>query len=272
MGVRKDSQQCEIQSYDFAELRGESTKKVEEFVLRDLSKGSVAAAAKVTETTIRKEREYASQSMFKISSVVKEHRGIVKQEEDDYKKRVEEEVTRRLDLVKEEAFQKGHAEGAKVGQAEAYTESLAEYEERIKQLEEFVTGINKYKVDLCKNQRDDVYKMIKLLTKWIILREVKNDQYIVDLFEKLILELQTKTNLLVKVNAENFDRMPEVLQIVEAKLGKLTNVRMEIDPDLTEAGLIIESENGIVDGSLQAQFTNLDKLFLSVGLNEDKNG
>lgn len=268
--MRKDNQQ-EIQAYDFAELRGESSKKVEEFVLRDLTKVS-AQSVKVAETTIRKEREFASQSMFKINSVVKEHRGIVKQEEDDYRKRVEDEVTKRLNLIKEEAFQKGYDEGAKAGQAEAYKESLAEYEEKILKLEDFISEIGQYKAALCKNQRDDIYKMVKLLTKWILLREIKNDQYLIDLFEKLILELQTKTNLLVRVNAENFERMPEVLQIVEAKLGKLTNVRMEVDPDLVDVGLIIESENGIVDGSLEAQFTNLDKLFLSVGVDESKNG
>lgn len=270
MGTRKETQAV-IQPYDFTELKGESSKKVEDFVLKDFAK-ITPQAAKVIESTIRKEREYASQSMFKISSVVKEHRGIVKQEEDDYKKRVEDEVNRRLSLIQDEAFRKGHDEGAKAGQEQAYSESLVEYEERIKLLEEFVNGINQYKVDLCKNQRDDVFKMVKLLTKWIILREIKNDQYIVDLFEKLILELQTKTNLLVKVNAESFERMPEVLQMIEAKLGKLTNVRMEVDPDLTEVGLIIESENGIVDGSIQAQFTNLDKLFLSVGVDNGEEG
>lgn len=272
--MRKDNQST-VQPYDFNELHGESSKKVEEFVLRDLTKVTTQTA-KVAENTIRKEREFASQSMFKISSVVKEHRGIVKQEEDDYRKRVEEEVIQRLSLIEQDAFEKGHSEGMKIGQEAAYNESLIEYEERIKLLEEFVNGINDYKVQLCKNQRDDVYKMIKLLTKWILLREIKNDQYIVDLFEKLVLELQTKTNLLVKVNAGSFERMPEVLQMIEAKLGKLTNVRIEVDPDLTEIGLIIESENGIVDGSLQAQFTNLDKLFLSVGVegvsDEDKNG
>ena len=52
------------------------------------------------------------------------------------------------------------------------------------------------------------------------------------------------------------------------KVGKLTNVRVEADLDMKENGIMLESENTIIDGSLKAQFESIDKLFLSVGLNE----
>ena len=62
--------------------------------------------------------------------------------------------------------------------------------------------------------------------------------------------------------------MPEIIKIVERKVGKLTNVRVEVDLDMSENGIIIESENTIIDGSLDAQMASLDKLFTTVGIND----
>jgi flagellar assembly protein FliH len=265
-----DPRYGEIQAYSFNEISSTtSNHSVKEFQLQELS-GTALTKAKVSETVIRKEREFANQTHFKISSVVKEHRGIIKQEEEDYQRAVEQEIERRLKLIQEESYQAGFNAGLDKGAKEAYDEAVEVYQEKISVLESYIEEVKSFQSDLFKKQKDEIYKMIKLLTKWVILKEVKNDQYIKDLFERLVLELNTKSNLLVKVNADQFEKMPEVLDIVQQRLGKLTNVRLEIEPDMKNSGIIIESDNGIVDGSLEAQFINLDKLFLSVGLEEEK--
>ena len=60
--------------------------------------------------------------------------------------------------------------------------------------------------------------------------------------------------------------MPEVLEVVQGKLGELTNTRVEIDYDIEAPGIVVESQNGIVNGSLKTQLDSLDKLFEAVGL------
>ena len=264
-----DPRYGEIQSYSFNEISSTPVNHaVKDYKLQELS-GTALTKAKATETVIRKEREYASQTHFKISSMVKEHRGIIKQEEEDYQRAVEEEIERRLKLVQEESYQAGYNAGLEKGAKEAYDEAVEVYQDKIAVLESYIEEVKSFQSELFKNQKEEIYRMIKLLTKWVILKEVKNDQYMKDLFEKLILELNTKSNLLVKVNADHFEKMPEVLEIVQQRLGKLSNVRLEIEPDMKNSGIIIESDNGIIDGSLEAQFINLDKLFLSVGVDDE---
>ena len=58
--------------------------------------------------------------------------------------------------------------------------------------------------------------------------------------------------------------MPEVVQMVEAKLGQLSNVRIEIVPEISHPGIILESENGLIDGSMEGVFQNIDKIFEQV--------
>ena len=62
--------------------------------------------------------------------------------------------------------------------------------------------------------------------------------------------------------------MPEVIQLVESRLGQLTNIRVEIVPEIIHPGIILESENGLIDGSMEGVFRNIDKIFEQVTSNE----
>ena len=110
--------------------------------------------------------------------------------------------------------------------------------------------------------------MVQNLTKWIVLKEVDEKYYLSRLLEKLIYEINSKANLVIRVNESSFGHMPEVIKILERKLGVLANIRIEVDPELEGHGIILESENAVVDGSLEAQMKSLDKLFANVGKNE----
>ena len=111
------------------------------------------------------------------------------------------------------------------------------------------------------------YETILNLTKWVILRELKDDgEYVHRLLEKLITEIQTKSNILIQIDERSFRDMPDILEVVEERLGSLSNVRLEKDFDIDGPGIVLESDNGIINGTLKEQFNNLDKLFLKVGL------
>ena len=58
--------------------------------------------------------------------------------------------------------------------------------------------------------------------------------------------------------------MPEVIAVVESRLGQLQNIRIEIVPEINHPGIILESENGLIDGSIEGVFANIDKIFESV--------
>ena len=62
--------------------------------------------------------------------------------------------------------------------------------------------------------------------------------------------------------------MPEIIQTVEARLGQLSNVRIEIVPEINHPGIILESENGLIDGSMEGVFENIDKIFEQVTKHE----
>merc|ERR1711916_141834 len=93
-----------------------------------------------------------------------------------------------------------------------------EANEKIQALEEYIQSIHDQRLKLLKEEKTNIYEIVKSLTKWVILRELEDDgAYLERLLEKLILEVQNKSNLLLKVDKDYFEGMPEICELVEEK-------------------------------------------------------
>ena len=254
-----------VSDYEFSSFVASESEEgvVSEFEFNELNLNDVARVEK-HEKVIRLERKLAADNRFKIAPIVKEHRGLADQERKERGRIVEEEVRRRVERIRKKAHDEGYEQGVAEGKEAIYQELKAETEDKLVALTEVISEALSKKQEILTRQRNEVYQIVRDLTKWVVLRELKEDgAYISRLLEKLIHEIQTKSNLLVKVSPEHFEQMPDVLEIVQSTLGKLPNVRVENDYDLKK-GLILESENGIIDAGLDKQLDVLEKLFDSL--------
>lgn len=259
-----------VKDFQFGQLvpsDGENTIiNSESFELKSLKDAS-GFKNSITDEVIRSEREFEANSSFEIDKVVKDHRGLTNQAEADYEQRVSAEVERRIQELKEQAYSEGFTKGQSDGIEKSYAESSVAHELKIEELAAHIENLKKQMDDIYSKSHNEAYLMVKNLTKWIILKEVDEKYYLARLLEKLTHEINTKSNLLIHVNESSFGYMPEIIKIVERKLGILSNVRVEIDYDMQDNGIILESENTIVNGSLDAQFATIDRLFQNVGVN-----
>lgn len=261
------NQEFDVQEYTFQSFSAKVTDpSAKNYEFRDLRE-QIQEDFEAKEEIIRVERQNSINSGFDISPIVRQHRGIKKQEEDEIERRIQEEVQKRVAKIQDEAYRLGHEEGIEQGRIDILEQTRAAADEKIFLLTEMIHETLGTQAEILKNQKIEVYKLIRNLTKWIVLRELKEDgKYIERLLEKLILETQTKANLLIQVNQKYFEEMPEVLEIVQTRLGTLSNVRIESDYDIKGAGIIIQSENGIINATLSEQLKSLDKLFDGVGV------
>jgi flagellar assembly protein FliH len=264
------SNESGVTNYTFQSLFRKKTKEgIEnfEFSKLDVNNFKTDNDEISNEEMLRVERRHESETGFSIAPIVREHRGINRQEQDERERTIEGEVEKRLRKLEEEAFHKGHAEGIKIGKEEIYGQMRSECETKLESISEMVSAVLKTQIELIQSEKVAVQKTIRNLTKWIILRELKGDeQYLERLLAKLIEELQTKSNLLIQVNPKAFSSMPDILETVQKSLGKLDQVRVEEDFDIAGPGIVINSENGIINGTLREQFRSLDELFSKVGV------
>lgn len=256
----------DIKSFEFSDLQGSqviSKGDFKPFSFGELS-GEVMNEIKVDDETLRSERSFEKNNNFKIDGAVRASRGIAKQEQSDFEKAISEEVTRRLEAAYADAYNEGLEKGRAEGKAEAYAHYQEELNQKIEGFLEVVNGVQAQNGKLIEQNRHEVYEFIKRFTKWICLKEINEKLYLETLLEKLVLELNARKNLIVKVGRENFAQMPEVIKVVESRLGQLQNIRVEIVPEIHHPGIILESENGLIDGSIEGVFANIDKIFESV--------
>lgn len=262
-----------VSEYEFQPLmkpNGPTDGSVSPFEFKPLSETQVMDIQE-HERVIKTERTTAEKNNFKISPVVREHRGINRQEELERQRLIQEEVERQLVKVQEAAYQEGLKKGMQDGREEVFNQLRAEVDVKLERLQEMIDDVLKTQADLIQNEKMAVYRTIKNLTKWIILRELKEDgDYVLRLLEKLISELQVKSNILIQLDPKSFSDMPEILDLIEKRMAGLEKVRVECDYDIEGPGIVVESDNGIINGSLKEQFQSLAKLFSNVGLTEDE--
>ena len=221
--------------------------------------------------SIKVERSNAEVSNFEISPIVKEHRGINQQALKERELQIEEEVQKRLTAIQDQAYKDGFEEGVQNGRDEVFTQNKLASEEKLQSLTNMIVDVLNTRSEILLTQKKQIYGLVRNLTKWVVLRELKNDgQYLENLLEKLITEIQTKSNLLIHVDQKSFEQMPDVLQTVQEKIGELHNVRVEIDFDIEGPGIVLECDKGILNGSINQQMKSLDKLFEPVGLAQDE--
>lgn len=262
--------EADVKPFTFDDLKGEHVvgqPKFEAFSFQQIS-NKPYNAQHVTEATIRQERTSAQKNEFKIDDTVRKFRGLSTQEQNDLEKKIQDEVERRIKANYQAAYQEGLEKGKAEGQALAQKALQDAVEVKLADLTAVVDDVHQQSNKIIANNQTEVREFVKRFTKWILIREINEKTYLTDLLEKLILELNARRNLIIKVGRGNFSQMPEVVAAVEAKLGQLVNVRVEIVPEINHPGIILEAENGLIDGSLEGVFANIDKIFEQVIGNE----
>lgn len=253
----------DVKPFQFSDLQSTHVveqNKFESFQFGELS-GESFSRENISDDQIRKERSFAQKNNFKIDDVVRDSRGLSRQEESDFELKVQQEVKRRLEAAYQKAFNEGLERGREEGKEEALTQYHEALGQKVEEFTQIIAQVQAQSDKVLEKSQTEVYDFIKRFTKWIVLKEIDEKKYLESLLEKLILELNARKNLIIKVGRQNFSQMPEVITQVESRLGQLSNVRVEIVPEINHPGIILESENGLIDGSLERVFQNIDKIF-----------
>jgi flagellar assembly protein FliH len=258
--------ESDVKSFEFSDLKG--THVVQKGEFKDFSfnelNGDVFKKEKISEETLRSERTFEKKNNFKIDTAVRDSRGLSRQEKVDLESSTQHEVEKRLNAIQQDAYNKGLEQGKEEGRLAALAQFQTELNVKLDEFTEVIHMVQGQNAKLIEKNRHEIYEFVKRFTKWIVLKEINEKVYLENLLEKLILELNARKNLIVKVGKANFHSMPEIIQTIETRLGALSNVRVEIVPEIQHPGIILESENGLIDGSLEGVFQNMDKIFEQV--------
>jgi flagellar assembly protein FliH len=193
--------------------------------------------------------------------IVKTYNGLKKVEEEEYEEKIKSIVDDKLNKIKNDWIKIGKEEGSDQGKKEFEDKVKKMVEQSKEEISSFIEEIKSFKNSIYQKQKNEVVDLIKNVTKYVILRELKNDdEFISRLFERMLYEVDTKDNLILRVNSKKSQIIKNTLDSVRIKFLEVNNIRIEDDHTLDANSIILESAFGIIDGSMNAQFEYIDKI------------
>lgn len=255
-----------IEEYKFKQLKNlnDDSSEAKSFAFKKLD------SKKLDSDQLNSELRLISEKSFKVFDAVKEHRGYQEIENERLEKRVISQVDIKLAKVTQEAKDKGYQEGLEKGLAEGRAQAQEELNEEMQSIVKALDTIKAKSDEYVARHLQDWHRLIQSAVKWISLKEVRDIDYTEKLLNKLVHELGERDHLLIRVDEKTNENILSAIEKVEKDLGKLANIRIEVEDELSYPSIIVEGQNGIIDGGIDAQFETLDQIFSTLGGHESE--
>lgn len=215
----------------------------------------------LTSTQIRSEREHATQGNFQIDAIVKDYRGVSEQEEEDFQNKVKYEVEQKLKTEKDKALEEGLLQGKESGEKKAYGEVSGLINEQVDQLQELTSLLKKQMDGVLEEHQQALVQFSKAMLKWLVGKEIQEENYIDRLFFRMIQEVNNHNNLIIRVDVNSMNKIDLLRKVLEEKIGSIDHVRFQVDQNITGQGIIIENDNGLIYGTKDALYESIEKAF-----------
>lgn len=226
---------------------------------------------KISNDRIREDRLREKEFSFKINQFVKDHRGLTRQENDDFEMIVNEEVERRVARIIEEKEREGFSRGLTQGELKATQDASMRLDQEINNFCEDLNKILSESHLIYEKHRDNILNIVKKLTKWTTLQEVKNDSYLEMLLSKLFSEIKEKSHLIIRMNPQDYQKIKNLMPIFESKIGPFPHLKLEQDEAITSPGIILESDHSLIDATIENQLEAIERSVDSLGVESHGN-
>lgn len=187
--------------------------------------------------------------------------------------RIEQEATKRANEIVECAFEqsqnimkdaenKGYQEGYAKGLSEGTQNAGAKAEAGLKEIQDLIQSIQTEKQAAFERQEKELIRIAFEIAKKIMRQQVQIDENVIpDMLKELIHEEQEHVKIYLSEYQKTLDLYIDknVLQKIN-KLSKNTNVIMVQGEDVIK----VETENGIIDLSLNVQLDKLEEAISNI--------
>lgn len=209
-------------------------------------------------------------SRFKLNPLLREPLSIEEEEKRVIEEKVRARISALTDEAKENAIAAGHAEGFKKGYEEAFQKYQEDGAEKISRFDKFLQECEFAKFDIFRANEKFLIEIIYRVARQVMLKELAVDKdYVLRLSKELIEKVGVRENITLRVNDTDFAGAKELKDGLEASLGVLKNLNIEVTNLVQSGGCLIETEWNAIDAAIETQMQSLKETLLgSKGLSE----
>ncbi len=164
-----------------------------------------------------------------------------------------------------EAFEKGKAEGLRIGTEKGTAEAAAVYKKNIGEIQQnvvsFLKKIEDSKREIFSHSEHIILKLCLEISKKIIASEISTRQdVILNVTRKALSYIAEREKLVIRVAPDDLNILNENRDFWEPVTEKLKDVIIEPDERVNRGSCIIESNSGTVDARLGVQMDEIAEL------------
>jgi len=148
--------------------------------------------------------------------------------------------------VRDEYFEQGRLEGFEAGRKEVEAELRAaeHLRERLESVREQVFA----------RSVKDVADAVILIARQVVRRELNAAPgSIKDLVVSVLEQVRRSDEFVIRLSADEHSQLSELTPLIMNRLGRDASFRVEVDPKLEAGGIVVETDYGRIDASVEAQ-------------------
>jgi len=197
---------------------------------------------------------------FKVDNKVKESYPDPGVEVELFEERVQEEVEKRLKKIEEKAYEDGFEDAKESGYKaglKVVKEKVEPFSEEMKQM---AVNFRKIREELViKNEEVILRTMIAIIEKVIMSDYQGNHKILREMISSVIKNTGEREDIEIRLSKYDYERMSKFSKDLVEELGLKNGLRLEIDPGIDKGGCKVITNLGVIDATLDQQFSKLKK-------------
>jgi len=168
----------------------------------------------------------------------------------------DEQRIRDLDKMEEQAYTAGYEDGVKAG----FDNGMEKAEKLLHRLEGLVFGLEKIRTEIYGRLEQEILDLVIRIAEKVIHAEIRSeDSTRASILEAGLRKLKDSEKLLVRVAPADLEAVEEVLPILKEQNGIVGQVTLQEDPEVSEGGCVLESDQCEVDGRIEVTLQAIEE-------------
>ena len=162
------------------------------------------------------------------------------------------EIVRQAGDHAEKLKQEAYAEGKAVGEAEGKADGLAQYEQRLQELDALLTAMNGEREALLRQHQESMLTLITTMVDRLVYHEVSVNPLVIQACLKKAMEFVVENSTVqIHLHSDDFGRLKkaslEDSRLIEGK----NRIQLVEDPNIAEGGCFLKTDFGEIDATLE---------------------
>ena len=168
----------------------------------------------------------------------------------------EEQRIRDLDKMEEQAYTAGYEDGAKAG----FDSGMEKAEKMLRRLERLIFGLETTRAEVYGKLEQEILDLVIRIAEKVIHAEIRSeDSTRTSILEAGLRKLKDSEKVLVRVAPADLEAIEEVLPVLKEQNGMVGKVTLQEDPQVSEGGCVLESDQCEVDGRIEVTLQAIEE-------------